>query len=74
MRKRYRLSALVTIPCYTVVEAESGDEALNIGECRELGRLRHRPFTDSEDETWHFEGDGMSFDLEVDDVVVPEID
>jgi len=60
---KYIVSAGMTVSCYTVVEAESEGEALEIAEMREPAGMCHGALSPDIGESWHFENDGMPFEL-----------
>ncbi|MBI5270661.1 MAG: hypothetical protein HY856_13400 [Burkholderiales bacterium] len=55
---KYSVAGHMTVSCYTIVEADSPEEAKRIAEDRAVATLCYRPFCDEEDESWHFESDG----------------
>ena len=65
--KRYNVSALITVSAWTVVEADSADEALRIADDRSVGSLAANSIYPSVDKCWHFQNDGEPTDLEVED-------
>lgn len=58
----YRVDAYVTVSCWTLVEAESHQEALEKAKNRELATAHIEP-TESDREAWHFDLDGSPTDL-----------
>jgi hypothetical protein len=59
----FHLRAAATVSCYTEVEADSIEEAIEIAENRELAGLCAYPFTGDISEEWYFESDGVPFDI-----------
>ena len=57
--KKFTINGQLTVSCWTVVEAETKEEALEISEDREVADLCYNPFYSGADEAWHFEIDGM---------------
>jgi len=62
----FKIAGLVTISCWTEVEASSEAEALKIAQKRRLAEF-HIDSTYVETECWHMDADGMPFGLRVDD-------
>lgn len=62
----FRISAKVTVSCWTLVEATSEAEAKQIALQRDLAEF-HIDGTYPEDECWHMDGDGAPFDLRAGD-------
>jgi len=59
------VSGLVTVSCWTDVEAQDAAAALSIAAGRELSELCDRPFSADAHESFHFEADGTPFRLAV---------
>lgn len=64
---KYTVRGLMTVSCWTEVEANSEDEALEIASGREAASLCWNPFSGRVDECFHFENDGEPQKLEIDD-------
>ena len=62
---RYTVSGVVTVGCWTEVEANSEEEAIKIAEERDLAGLCYSPFSGSVDEEFHFSNDGEPKDFTV---------
>jgi len=60
---KYVVHGMVTVSCWTHVEADSPEEAREIAEARELADLCHGPFDVPCDEAFHFTGDGTAYAL-----------
>jgi hypothetical protein len=58
----YRVDAYVTVSCWTLVEAESHQEALEKAKNRELATAHIEP-AESDREAWHVALDGSPTDL-----------
>ena len=56
---KYKFSATATVSCYTEVEADSLEEALEEAYSRELSGLCYAPFTGDVTEEWHFDNDSI---------------
>lgn len=63
---KFQVSGLVTVSCYTVVEADSKEEALDIAKNRDIANLCHGPHIEDIDECFHIETDGEAKELCVD--------
>ena len=63
---KFKFRAAATISCWTGVEADTLEEAKREAELRELGGLCFNPFSGDVTEEWHFENDGVPFDIELD--------
>lgn len=63
--KKYTVEGLVTVSCFTKVQAESEEEAIKIAKDRELATF-HIDRLYSKDEYFHFFDDGIPFDLKID--------
>jgi len=55
---KFKLSAQVTVSCWTTVEADTLEDALKLAEDREMADLCRYPFSAGEEEAWHFSNDG----------------
>lgn len=64
---KYNVYGTLTVSAYTVVEADSENEAKDIAEGRETGSLCYGAISQSDNECWHFEGDGEPYDLTVEE-------
>lgn len=62
---KYNISGLVTVSCYTVIEADSEEEALKIAASRDIAEFNIDGSYEVE-ECFHIENDGMPYDLSVD--------
>lgn len=62
---KFNIGGLVTVSCYTVVEAETEDEALKIAKSRDVAQFSIDGSWDIE-ECFHIEADGIPYDLSVD--------
>lgn len=65
--KKYHVTASLTVSAYTIVEANSEKEAIEIAENREVGDLCYGAISPDDDEVWHFENDGCPQDISVDE-------
>lgn len=63
---KYQVSGLVTVSCNTTVEADSKEEALEIGKKRALADLCHNPHVEDADECFQMEADGSPTEFTVD--------
>jgi hypothetical protein len=62
---KFLVTAHVTVSCYTEVEADSPEEAINIAEGRGLAEvIIDSPY--SIGECWHMDNDGVPFELSAD--------
>lgn len=66
MKAVYRVMGIVSVSCWTDVEAASEAEALDIASERPMAGLCHAPFSGEADECFHIEIDGEPQDLMVD--------
>lgn len=64
---RYMVRGQMTVSAWTVVEADSEEEARAIATERQTAELVHQALYPDEDESWHFEGDGVPEIMEVDE-------
>lgn len=64
---KFTVCGLVTVSCYTVVEADTKEAAISIAEERQLADLCAFPFGDQVDEAWHVETDGSPVELRVEE-------
>jgi len=64
---KYIVSGSLTVSCWTEVEADSKEDALDIAMNRDTGTLCHSALYPEVDECFHFEDDGMPFNLTVED-------
>ena len=55
---KYKISGQMTVSCWTEVEANSEEEAIEIAQERDPANLCHLPFSEESDEAWHFDNDG----------------
>lgn len=55
---RYTVHGHVTVSAWTVVEAESEEEARQIASERECAQMVSQAFYPDDDEAWHIEADG----------------
>lgn len=62
---KYTVRGVMTVSCWTEVEADSPEAALEIAEQREVGGLSISAIYPDEDECFHFDSDGVPFDLSV---------
>lgn len=62
----YRIGALVTVSCWTEVEAASPEEASEIAKSRDMAE-HHIDGSYTEDECWHFDNGGTPDDLRVEE-------
>lgn len=62
---KYSISGLVTVSCYTLVEADSEDEALRIAASRDIAEFSIDGSYEVE-YCFHIENDGAPYDLKVD--------
>lgn len=53
----FKVCGLVTVSCWTLVEAENMQEAIEIAQSRDLAE-HHIDGSYEEDECWHFDNDG----------------
>ncbi len=60
---KYTVSGVVTVSCWTVVEADSEAEAVEIAEERNCAGLCCSPFSGRVDDEFHFSSDGEPTDL-----------
>jgi len=65
--EKFKFNASATVSCFTEIEAETLEEALEIASDRDLAGLVHSPHTSSLKESWHFENDGTPFNIELED-------
>lgn len=63
---RYNVSAVVTVSCFTEVEADSKEEAVKIAMQRGLAEI-HIDSSYPVDENWHIDVDGEPRDMEVEE-------
>lgn len=63
----YKLKGVVTVSCWTEVEAETEMQAMALARRRELGNLNIFSISGDISEVWHFGDDGMPQDIELDD-------
>jgi Ni2+-binding GTPase involved in maturation of urease and hydrogenase len=63
--KNYKIVGCITVSCYTEVQANSEEEALEIAKQRETSNFCYNPYTSSVKRSWHVESDGEPFDLEI---------
>lgn len=61
----YNISGLVTVSCYTIIEADSEEEALKIASSRDIAEFNIDGSYEVE-ECFHIENDGAPYDLKVD--------
>ena len=61
------LRATATVSCWTEVDADTEEEAVAIAGNRELSELNASPFISDDNESWHFDNDGMPCNIVVDD-------
>jgi hypothetical protein len=66
--KRYYITGTLSVTCYTEVEANSPEEALEIARERRVAGLCNNPFDGDSSESWNFDSDGEPFELQIDDV------
>jgi len=68
---KYGITGIMTVSCWTEVEADSPEEALKIARERAedemVASLNASPFTSPVAETFHFQNDGVPSDLEIED-------
>ncbi len=60
----YLVNGKVTVSCWTMVEAESEEEALEIAEQRDLAEI-HIDGTYEVEECWHIDTDGCPDNIEI---------
>lgn len=60
---KFMVNGIVTVSCWTEVEADSEQEAIEIASERQLAQLCHNPWSDSASECFHFEADGEPTEL-----------
>ena len=58
----YEISGKLTVSCWTKVQANSLEEALEIAREREVAGFEISG-SYSDDESWHFDNDGTPFEL-----------
>ena len=63
---KFNLRAQITVSCWTEIEANSEEEALEIARNREVGSLSHGAIYPSADECWYFDNDGIPQKIEID--------
>jgi hypothetical protein len=63
--KRYYITGTLSVTCYTEVDANSPEEALEIASYRNVSGLCHAPFLSNSDEEWNFDNDGEPFDISI---------
>lgn len=61
----FRIAAKVTVSCWTVIEAETEEEAKQLAQRRELAEI-HIDGTYPEEECWQIDADGVPFELRID--------
>lgn len=61
---KFNIGGLVTVSCYTVVEAETEEQALKIAQSRDIAQFYIDGSWDIE-ECFHIEADGTPYDLSV---------
>jgi hypothetical protein len=61
----FKVNAKVTVSCFTEVEAETEEEAIELASERGLAEC-HIDGSFPVDESWHYEADGSPYDLRVD--------
>ncbi len=57
--KKFTMGATLTVSAWTVVEAETEEEALKIAEARDVGAMSSNAIYPDDSESWHFENDGL---------------
>jgi hypothetical protein len=62
---KYIVSGMMSVSCWTEVEADSKEEALEIAKQREASGMCYNPFTEEVDEEFHFSNDGVPIELTV---------
>lgn len=62
----FKISGLVTVSCYTEVEADNAEEALSIATNREIADI-HIDGTYTVDECFHIEPDGAPYELRIEE-------
>lgn len=65
--KEYKISGAITVSCFTKVEANSPEEALEIAKKRRVADITINAFDQEEDEAWNFDSDGEPFDIRIDE-------
>lgn len=61
----FKIAAKVTVSCFTTVEADTEDEALEIANGRDLAEF-HIDGSYQVSESWHIDADGVPFEIRVD--------
>lgn len=62
--KRFQIGGNISVSCWTTVEAETAEEAIQIAKKREVEELNERAgFSYSDSEYWHHSSDGVPFGL-----------
>lgn len=61
----YRIAGIVTVSCWTEVEAASESVALRIAQDRDLAEF-HIDSTYPVNETWHLDSDGTPTNIRID--------
>jgi hypothetical protein len=64
--KKYIVNGAITASCYTVVEANSPEEALKIARERPVANMCYNPFDQDVEESWHIETDGEPYNINLD--------
>lgn len=55
---KFMVTGTATVSCYTIVEADTPEQAAQIAEERQLAHLTIQAFTADDTEAWHAEMDG----------------
>jgi hypothetical protein len=63
---KYRIGGTLAVSCYTVVDASSPEEALEIAQERQVADLFYNAMSPGEDKAWNFGNDGEPYDLRID--------
>lgn len=66
--KKFNVSGIVGVSCYTIVEAETAEEAKEIAEDRDMANLCHNALSPDCDDSWHLDTDGTPGRLSVTEV------